>query len=302
MTTTRKAIKLNWHLGVADDQSIRGFFTRIGETAPDTAAKPILSSSSRLMQYKTSKENIDYKKLNTYFPSEHNLLRITESAEYPDLQAKQLSVLNRTDPLVPCLGLHGRPDYNEYIHRTHTRSLGGVSPAFRARVARQCFPYKPFPPLKMKAAGPNQVPLNADHEDEMDSEEEDVGIENVDSTTSARTLKVEVPVDGNTQTSSQSWSEKEIRRMDTNLRAFSRWEVHYEDRCVRSSMCTRLALAETKTCEACAKVAEDVSFKSAVRRKAAEARLPAKEQTKKKLQREKFAPAMFILGDVRRPL
>ena len=45
------------------------------------------------------------------------------------------------------MALHG-PPYDEYVLRTHTRSLGGVAPTFRGRVARQIFPYKPFPLLQ----------------------------------------------------------------------------------------------------------------------------------------------------------
>ena len=46
-----------------------------------------------------------------------------------------------------CTHLSG-PPYEEYILRIRTRSLGGVSPEFRARGIRQLFPYKKFPPLE----------------------------------------------------------------------------------------------------------------------------------------------------------
>ncbi|KAI0688076.1 hypothetical protein C8T65DRAFT_746794 [Cerioporus squamosus] len=49
--------------------------------------------------------------------------------------------------LKPCQHLTGK-EYEEYILRTHTRSIGGVSPSLRGRISRQLFPYKKLPPLK----------------------------------------------------------------------------------------------------------------------------------------------------------
>ncbi|TFY65415.1 hypothetical protein EVG20_g5598 [Dentipellis fragilis] len=218
--TIRQVVKSEKRLGAADDQSIYAFFARPGQAVPDGSAKPLVKPSDEFVRYKTTKDNIKNKVLDTYLASQHHLHLAAETAAYPNLKL----------------------------------------------LTHQLFPYKSWPSV---------VKRDAD------------------------LLKLEVPDHGNIHVSSTKWSEQEIITMDIHLRAFARWEVHYEGRCIRSSVCARLAPMQTEVCKACAKVAKDESFKAAVRRKVAESQLSIEEQLKKKLQCEKYAPTTFIAGDAR---
>ena len=77
----------------------------------------------------------------------------------------------------PCQHLRGTK-YDEYILRTQTRTLGGVSVEFRARVVRQLFRYKPFAPLGQ------QTPKVLEGDSDVESADEEVSVRH------------EVPADG----------------------------------------------------------------------------------------------------------
>ncbi|TFY74008.1 hypothetical protein EWM64_g10004 [Hericium alpestre] len=82
--------------------------------------------------------------------------------------------------------------------------------------------------------------------------------------------------------------------MNDNLKAFARWEVDYEGRVVRSTVCHRLmANRDSQICNTCGKVAQDPSFKDAVHRKILESRLLPEKQKDILAKRVKFAPYTY---------
>ncbi|KDQ50062.1 hypothetical protein JAAARDRAFT_200304 [Jaapia argillacea MUCL 33604] len=161
---------------------------------------------------------------------------------------KPVDVLHTPNKIIPpvvemrmaCQHLTDRM-YTEYILRTHTRTLGGVSPTLRARLMRQIFPYKPFQPLKglTNLPGGGDVGSNETDEDAIEGDE-----------TMDVVVKVEVPTDGNTKVNESQWTDGERRRFDKNLKGWARWEVKSNG---------RMALKD------------DESFKTVVRRKIKEA-------------------------------
>ncbi|KAJ6503931.1 hypothetical protein C8R45DRAFT_924266 [Mycena sanguinolenta] len=96
-----------------------------------------------------------------------------------------------------CLGLMGGK-YTEYIDRTETRSMGGVSVELRARLVRQLFRYKEFPALKSE-----------------------------DTVSSIRPSQTSVPANANDRIPSAEWTHAEHQKADKVLRGFARWEVDF---------------------------------------------------------------------------
>jgi hypothetical protein len=147
----------------------------------------------------------------------------------------------------PCRHLCGK-EYNEYILRTQTRSLGGISLDFRARAIRQLFPYKPFAPL-----GHGTTTASRDDSDvEMSGDETSV--------------KREVPQDGNQKTKQAEWTTTEFQAQDNELMAYAKWEVNYAGRYVVSCWCRRTTTNISMICDECELLAKDVSFLQAVRK------------------------------------
>lgn len=124
----------------------------------------------------------------------------------------------------------------EYILRTQTRSLGGISPLFQTRCSHQLFQYKKFVPLKG---------------------------ENI----SARP-RVPVPKDGsgNVHSEESLWTEKEKQALYEALRAWAQWEVNAKEGYVSSTHCEGVTKNNDLICDACHGVARDESFKRAVRK------------------------------------
>jgi hypothetical protein len=138
----------------------------------------------------------------------------------------------------PCTHLSGGK-YNEYIERTETRSLGGVSVVLRSRVIRQVLPYKPFEPSSTVEA---------------------------EAAALKRDVQASVPSDGNDTVSSTAWTAAEHAKVDAALRGFARWEVLFGQKLVRSTHCDRLTTNVEGICDACKKVAKDESLLAAINR------------------------------------
>ncbi|KAF8060260.1 hypothetical protein FPV67DRAFT_1632538 [Lyophyllum atratum] len=169
---------------------------------------------------------------------------------------------------IPCRHLTGS-HYEEYILRSQTRSFGGISFRLRGRISRQLFPWKTFPRLR----------------DENDT---------LESTTSpVRTPRAAMPDWGNRSTKTGDWAALEVEKMDESLRAWARWEVDFALGYVKSTRCAGTTTNKDEICDACKKVARDESFKHALRRKNAEAKLPLEEQREIFENRTKYAPKGF---------
>ena len=149
-----------------------------------------------------------------------------------------------TPTLEPHTCQHLRGDeYEEYILRTQTRSLGGVSPTLRARVARQLFPYKRLPVLKGEAV------------------EGDLGAEQ------GQQAMPEVPDDGNAALEESRWTQDEQQKIDQALRGWARWEVNFGRRFVKSTQCKGTTKRKSGVCKACEDLGSlDKAFKKAVYR------------------------------------
>lgn len=132
--------------------------------------------------------------------------------------------------------------YEEYILRTQTRSLGGISPMWRGRIARQLFPYKPFPPLRS-------------------------GQDEADETTVSVISRPDAPVDGNVACEERKWSLREQLELDHALAGWARWIVDYGQRIVKSAQCEGTTLNVSGICDMCQMLGEkDAGFKKAVTR------------------------------------
>lgn len=96
-----------------------------------------------------------------------------------------------------CVHLQG-PEYEDYISRTTTRTLGGISMKLRGSLIRKALPYKSFPKLESEAQG---------------------AAENVVliPTTSAR-----VPPEGNKHIDEGRWTEAEKKKVDAWLKSAAR--------------------------------------------------------------------------------
>ena len=137
----------------------------------------------------------------------------------------------------PCQHLSG-PEYSEYILRTETRLLGGISYDLWARIAWQLFPYKPFPPLKDCAVAiGEQIPV----------------------------CKTEKPTwETNESIKEADWTADEQKKLDMNLLAWAWWEVDYANRVVKSTHCKGTMTNKSGVCEACEKLASDSALCHAV--------------------------------------
>ncbi|KAJ7082107.1 hypothetical protein C8R44DRAFT_992225 [Mycena epipterygia] len=155
--------------------------------------------------------------------------------------------------------------YIEYIDRTETRSMGGVSPSLRARVVRQVLLYKKFEPLKNQAR----------------------------TAEATRWIEVSIPAQGNDCLVSLDWTDAEHVKLDAGLKGFARWEVDFGKKTVRSTRCEGLTTNENDICDACAKVAKDDSLVHAINRKNREAKLPLEEQHQIQLDRAKYSNKRF---------
>lgn len=145
---------------------------------------------------------------------------------------------------VSCEHLHGEI-YTEYTLRTQTRTLGGVSPTLRGRIARQLFGYKPFAPLR----------------DGKTTEDLDVGAERVEPSSRR------VPEEGNTECEERKWTLKEQLDLDHALAGWARWIVDYDRRLVKSTRCEGTTSNVTRVCDACQTLGErDAGLKRGVAR------------------------------------
>ncbi|KAJ6494482.1 hypothetical protein C8R45DRAFT_1095403 [Mycena sanguinolenta] len=159
-----------------------------------------------------------------------------------------------------CIHLSG-VKYIEYIARTETRSMGGVSPSLRARIMRQILLYKKFGPLKA----------------------------------AVRTVEFEgsIPTDGNDRLPSPEWTPSEHRKVDDALGGFARWMVDFGKQTVRSARCGGLTTNHDEICDACAKIAKDQSLIHSMNLKNREAALPLDEQHQIEMDRAKYSSHRF---------
>ncbi|KIJ05728.1 hypothetical protein PAXINDRAFT_21037 [Paxillus involutus ATCC 200175] len=155
---------------------------------------------------------------------------------------------------VVCQQIKG-DQYNEYIRRIRTCTLGGISPEFRAHAERCLFPYKPFRDLEKQDQSFNMI-------------------------TPASGLTTT-----NNETEERKWTDAEKKVFDATLWAFARWEVDYANLVIRAVRCEGRTEDPEQICKACRAVMVDESFKRAVRRKAAEAKLDPEQQHSKLVQR-----------------
>lgn len=161
--------------------------------------------------------------------------RIPEASSQ-DRRAAPTIPAAREDSKRPCIHLRGET-YQEYILRTQTRSLGGVSLHHRARAARRLFPYKSFP----------QTRVAQDWH--------------------GRSAEAVVPDDGNGMVEEALWTPKEHQKLDEMLKGWARWEVNVAQGFVKSAKCRGLTRNESGVCRECEKLATRCkSFKKAVYR------------------------------------
>lgn len=146
-----------------------------------------------------------------------------------------------------CRHLHG-DSFKEYILRTQTRTLGGISLEFRARAIRQLFPYKPFASLSTHKA------TVTDSESDAESADDKI------------VVKHEVPSNGNKKTKQTQWTAAELRVHDEHMMAYAQWEVDYAGKFVLSRRCERTTQNGSSVCDECALISKNTSFKEAVRR------------------------------------
>ncbi|KAI0739803.1 hypothetical protein C8Q80DRAFT_1124129 [Daedaleopsis nitida] len=187
-------------------------------------------------------------------PSPSGAGRITQSSERPERACQHLS----------------GELYLEYILRTYTRSLGGVSPRLRARVVRELFPYKPFPKTKT-------CPLPID-----------MG------------LLPEAPPTGNREVEERRWTHTEQRQVDLHLEGWARWEVNIDQRFVKSKRCSGTTRNSSDVCDACQELAaHNAGFRKSLSRKIEEAELPIEDQRVKQEAREKHTSRTFRTTEAR---
>ncbi|KAJ7737961.1 hypothetical protein B0H16DRAFT_1762009 [Mycena metata] len=172
----------------------------------------------------------------------------------------------------PCNHLFG-DNYKEYIERTETRSMGGISPTLRGRVARQILFYKKLGALKEKAARTPQ---------------------------SDALVAQSIPTDGNTCINSAHWTDAEYTKLDDHLQGYARWEVNFAKKIIQSTQCEGLTTNADQVCTACHKVPEDPSLQRSIRRKNHEASLPIDEQHDILLARNKYSGKRFADTEARK--
>jgi hypothetical protein len=163
--------------------------------------------------------------------------------------SKSTSEMGKPEPVVVvCQQLCGE-EYNEYVLRTMTRSLGGVSARKRAQIIRDLFPYKSFLRINTALIDEKEGWSEGDVESEDDVQ-----------------VKCEVPEYGNKHVSSTKWTETELKRHDEALRGWARWEVDYGAKVVRSTKCQGTTTNKGGICRECVAVSKDESFKAEVRK------------------------------------
>ncbi|KAE9389323.1 hypothetical protein BT96DRAFT_960070 [Gymnopus androsaceus JB14] len=100
---------------------------------------------------------------------------------------------------------------------------------------------------------------------------------------------IAVPMDGNTSSDINSWTESEWLLIKNTLASYARWEVHRHDRYIKATRCQRYTSDPNSVCAECRIVANDPSFKKSVHRKTREASLPSDLRLKKSQLREKHS-------------
>ena len=157
----------------------------------------------------------------------------------------------KVDVKKPCKHLRGK-EYDEYIQRIQTRSLGGISPTIRGQVSRQLFPYKPFPPLK------NDLGQPANHSDNPEMNHAPV----VPGTPESMVI----PNDGNEEIEHRHWTKSEVKKHDQALMGWARWITDRMNGFIRSTCCECVTSNKDGVCDACKAIAKDESFQRSVRR------------------------------------
>lgn len=141
-----------------------------------------------------------------------------------------------------CVHISGA-EYDSYIRLCNTRSLGGISQEFHARVVRQLFPYKP---LRELGEGRTKNPKLL--------------------LTGQAPGPATVPAWGNNSTSEKHFTASEKRQLDQVLLAWARWRVDWPNGFVESSDCERRTTNSDKICDRCRSIMKDPSFQRAMRR------------------------------------
>ncbi|KAJ7430573.1 hypothetical protein B0H11DRAFT_1942811 [Mycena galericulata] len=167
--------------------------------------------------------------------------------------------------LAPCKHLSG-DEYIEYIERTETRTMGGISPTLCGRVVRQILFYKELAALK------EQGPV---------------------SESTSRSVETSIPTNGNDCIASRQWTTAEHVKLDENLQGYARWEVNFAKKTIRSTHCEGLTLNVEGICGACRKVSIHPSLLRSIRRKKQEAALPLDEQHEILMNRNKYSSRLF---------
>ncbi|KAF7318669.1 ULP-PROTEASE domain-containing protein [Mycena chlorophos] len=195
-----------------------------------------------------------------YFHVELPTHRVDADQSEPQINA----VNKREQPQRSCQHLSGST-YTEYIERTETRLMGGISPTLLGRVARQTFPYKKFVPLKSESSS------GGGNSEEV----------------------IAVPPDGNASVPSSDWTSAEHLKLESELKGYARWTVNYARGFVAATQCEGLTSNQDGVCDECRRVANDESFKHAVNLKNREANLSMDEQHDILLARNKFSSRRF---------
>ncbi|KAH9846442.1 hypothetical protein C2E23DRAFT_890883 [Lenzites betulinus] len=151
---------------------------------------------------------------------------------------KKVNMAEETDKplqpvLVACQHLQGL-QYEEYILRIQTQSLGGILPTFRALIARQVFPYTPFPFIQ-------------DHEVRKEKE----CTEGMPIKPNLFASSPEPPTTGNSKLEESLWTREEQHYFDNTLKGFAHWEVDYPHHFVKAKGCTSTTMNTSGVCNQC---------------------------------------------------
>ncbi|KAH7911457.1 hypothetical protein BJ138DRAFT_1126007 [Hygrophoropsis aurantiaca] len=266
------------HVEVKGKQAITAFFKRAVKDEPDERPplkRPKVEDTTSDRTFTISKVEMP-KSIARIFPEvqRENVLSIS----HPKVTVARTKAQVQHSPaeMFACKHLTGG-QYTEYILRTQTRLLGGISYELRARFCRQLFPYKPFPKLKNTANKDHQMFVKQEPNAENGQKRE-----------------------RNTHVKEKDWTDDEKQQLDVSLLAWARWVVNFADGFVQSARCEGKTANKDKVCNKCKELAaSDEAFKHAVRRKDKEAILPIEEQHKLHLAREKYAPSTLRTTDGR---
>lgn len=135
-----------------------------------------------------------------------------------------------------CVHLNGA-QYKDYIELTRTRNFGGISSLTIGLTSRRLFPYKTFPLLK------SDGPLV------LDSAQAEA-----------------VPVNGSPFGDVNRWTNHEWQKAKALLSGYARWEVDIAGGFIKSTRCELQTYNSSSVCDSCESVANDESFKRAVRK------------------------------------